>query len=127
MNILILDDIKHRHDVYDNVYGAGNCLHSYTYTDFLQKLTASPYDLIHLDHDLGDFVANADTYVDGWGKIQEYNGQHAAMRICELKDHLLPKKVIIQSVNPVGSKAMISMLQRRGVDVSWEPFGEIAE
>lgn len=127
MSVLILDDIKDRHDTFDRMYGVGNCVHSYTYSDFLEKLLASPYDLIHLDHDLGDFVVNADTYVDGWGKTQEYNGVHAAIRICELVDHLLPKKVIIHSVNPEGARAMLSTLRRRGIDVTWEPFGDIAD
>ena len=127
MSILILDDIKYRHDVFDKVYGAGECLHSYLYSDFLHKLSASPYDLIHLDHDLGDFVTNADTYIDGCGKIQQYNGVHAAIRICEMEDHFLPKRVIIHSVNPEGARAMLSTLRRRGIDVTWEPFADIPD
>jgi len=126
MSILILDDIKYRHDVFDKRYGAGECLHSYLYSDFLFKLqNGSPFDLIHLDHDLGDFVTNADTYIDGWGKTQQYNGVHAAIRICELEDELLPNRVIVHSVNPEGARAMVSTLKRRGVDVTWEPFADI--
>ena len=121
MRVLILDDIQHRHNVFDTIYQGHQVAHAYLYTDFCDKLNQGTWDLVHLDHDLGDFVDNADTYVDGWGNIREYNGGHAAMRVCEL-DYL--PKVIIHSVNPVGAKIMRQMLERRGVEVTWEPFGE---
>jgi hypothetical protein len=118
MRILILDDVEHRHNVFDDIYQGHEVIHAYTYSDFWEKLVEGIWDLIHLDHDLGDAV-NADTYVDGWGYVREYNGGHAAMRVCEMDN---PPKVIIHSVNPVGSKTMFQMLERRGVEVTWEPF-----
>lgn len=121
MRILILDDVKDRHDTFAKVfYPEHEVVSVYLYTDFCEKLNES-WDLIHLDHDLGDFLNNPDTYVDGWGNVREYNGGHAAMRICEM---CKPPKVIIHSVNPVGAKIMLQMLERRGVEVTWEPFGE---
>ena len=129
MRVLVLDDIKHRHDTFDRTYDGPDdeVVHSYRYFHFLDMLLTCKWDLVHLDHDLGDFVDNADTYVDGWGKTQEYNGQHAAMRICELEDDRLPDRVIIHSVNPVGARAMKAMLFRRGVPVTWEPFGDLPD
>ncbi|NDC42364.1 MAG: hypothetical protein EBZ77_12585 [Chitinophagia bacterium] len=35
---------------------------------------------------------------------------------------LVPARVIVQSVNPEGSRAMLQILERRGVEVSWDPF-----
>jgi len=126
MRILILDDDEYRHMHFAKEYEGHKVTHAWTYTQFLNSLTnASPWDLIHLDHDLGDMTMG-DTYVDGWGNTREYNGQHAAQRICELDDATLPQLVIIQSVNPQGAVTMRSMLQRRGVPVTWEPFGESA-
>lgn len=124
MRILILDDDQHRHDVFNRAYKGHDVVHAHTYFKFLDELqSGSPWDLVHLDHDLGD-LHSADTYVDGWGSTREYNGQHASLRICELDDAELPRRVIIQSVNPEGARAMRSNLQRRGVPVVWEPFGD---
>jgi len=124
-SVLILDDSSTRHDVYDKIYEGCDVRHAYDYFDFLSALDrGSPWDLVHLDHDLGDLVAHASTYVDGWGSTREYNGQHASLRICELSDERLPKRVIVQSVNPEGARAMKMNLVGRGVDVSWQPFGD---
>ena len=121
MRVLVLDDIEHRHNIFDTIYQGHEVVHAYLYTGFCNKLIQGVWDLVHLDHDLSDFVDNADTYVDGWGNIRAYNGGHAAMRVCELEN---PPKVIIHSVNPVGAKIMRQMLERAGVEVTWEPFGE---
>ena len=122
MRILILDDDDSRHTTYDGRYGGNEVEHAYNYIAFLDELgTGSPWDLIHLDHDLGDLMSG-DTYEDGWGITREYNGVHAAKVICELPDELLPKKIIIQSINPHGSRVMMNILERRGIPVEWEPF-----
>lgn len=122
MRILILDDVKYRHDVYDKLYGDDDVFHSYTFSDFLSKLDNGPWDLIHLDHDLGDFVDNPDLYTDGWGKIREYNGTDASDRICNLPDNKLPKRIVVHSINPVGARRMVDMLKHRGIPTIWEPF-----
>jgi hypothetical protein len=120
MKILILDDQQLRHDTFARVYEGHEVVSCFKYSDYVSQLTQS-WDLIHLDHDLGDDTV-ADTYVDGWGKTQEYNGQHATMRLCELPDELKPKRVIIQSINNVAAPIMKDMLERAGIPVSWEPF-----
>lgn len=122
MKILILDDDEIRQDFYRQRYEGHDVAHAWTYSQFSQCLDReSPLDLIHLDHDLGDFTTG-DTYVDGWGVTREFSGQHAARKVCELSDERLPRQVIIQSVNPDGAAAMKKMLMRRGVDVVWSPF-----
>ena len=122
MNILILDDDGYRHEVFRDLYKNHNISHAYHYSQFLDYLVSdSPWDLIHLDHDLG-IEREGDTYVDGWGTTREYNGQHAVQEICALNEELLPRKIIIQSINPVGGKLMLDILKRRGLNVSWEPF-----
>lgn len=132
MNVLILDDDKFRHEYFASVYRCSEddlVVHAYRYSEFVTHLRSGvKWDIIYLDHDLGDLVANADYYVDGWGSKQPYNGKHAAAAICELDDVDLPREVIIQSVNGPGSHAMLAMLKRRfdhlDVNVSWQPFGE---
>lgn len=127
MKILILDDADVRHKVFDLRYEDHDVHHAMTYREFISQLEAgSPWDLIHLDHDLGDYTTG-DTFVDSWGQTREYNGQHAAYKICELSDDMLPKQVIIQSINPEGAKRIKQILQKRGVLVAWTPFGVISE
>lgn len=122
VNILILDDDEVRHETFAARYAGHNVVHAFRYSTFVKHLEEySPWNLIHLDHDLGDFE-QGDTYVDGWGNIREFNGRHAAQKICELPDELLPDEVVIQSINPEGAKSMRSLLLGRGVQTSWIPF-----
>lgn len=124
MRILILDDDDHRHSVYAKTYSTHSVAHARSYRQFVDLLRqGSPWDLIHLDHDLGDFES-ADSYIDGWGTAREYNGVDAARALCSLKDHELPYEVIIQSVNPDGAISMRQMLQRRGIVSTWIPFSD---
>lgn len=123
MRILILDDTVCRHEHYARVYEGHEILSCYSYTGFVEALKSSPWDLIHLDHDLGDDSV-ADTYVDGWGHTQQYTGYHAALRICELDIDKRPKKVIIQSINPMGSQYMYQLLTSQGIDCVREPYAE---
>ena len=124
MNILILDDDDSRHEAFRALYKNHHIVHAYHYGQFLESLLdGSPWDLIHLDHDLGE-LKDGDMYEDGWGHLRYYNGQHAALRICELSDDLLPSEVIIQSINTVGAPVMLEMLKKRGLKVSWKPFND---
>lgn len=123
MKILILDDIQHRLNVFQKMHDGDEVVCCTHYLEFLEALSTQKWDLIRLDHDLGDF-RDADTYVDGWGKIQEYNGCHAAMRICELPDDKKPERVIVHSVNPTGSADMTRTLLKAGIETTREPFAE---
>jgi hypothetical protein len=124
MRILILDDDQFRHNFFRESFIADEVISVHKFSEFLHHLhTGSPWDLIHLDHDLCDLV-EGDTFVDDFGKQQEFNGQHAAWQICQLTDNLLPKQIIIQSVNDDGALAMLKIIKARGVEVKWEPFAE---
>lgn len=127
MKILILDDEEVRHQAFARIYkGAQVIHHAYALEDFCRVLFSNRFDLIHLDHDLTE-QEQASTYVDGWGKTQYHNGQHAAKKICELPDYLKPKRVIIHSINPDGAKSMRAILQDAKIDCVWEPFAEISK
>lgn len=123
MNVLILDDDPHRHAYFHEVHKGDDVTHCYSYTQFLTALPKCVWDLIYLDHDLGDHQ-KGDTYKDGWGKTQYFTGAHASIRVCELPSEGYPKKVIVQSVNFDGKNNIIHNLKRVGIDVVWEPFGE---
>lgn len=124
MRILILDDLEERHRIYQSIYNGHDVTSVNTYSAFVDALQDSPWDLIHLDHDLGDFVTSPDTWVDGWGSTREYTGLEAATRVCELDPELRPARVVVHSINPVGARNMMQTLTRAGIDAIWEPFGE---
>jgi len=119
MRILILDDERVRHEHFSEVYRDHDVVHVETYSQFVHELErGSPWDLIHLDHDLGP----GDSYLDGWGDMQFFTGLHAAIRVCELHDHQLPIEVIVHSVNPLGAQYMMDDLRSRRIQVKWQPY-----
>jgi hypothetical protein len=121
VRILILDDEHIRHEQFAKFYTGEDTVHVTTYAQFVHELEAgSPWDLVHLDHDLGP----GDSYLDGWGEIQFFTGQHAARRVCELHDHQLPGEVIVHSMNPLGAQNMLCDLSARKIKVKWCPYGE---
>ena len=122
MRILILDDEQIRHDDLGALYAGHEVVHTSTYSQFVRELeSGSPWDLIHLDHDLGP----GDSYLDGWGDMQFFTGQHAAIRVCELSDDRLPVEVIVHSVNPLGANNMVTDLKSRKVNVTWQPYAQM--
>jgi len=124
MNILILDDQEVRHQAFAKVYHEHNVVSVRYFWEFVEQLKAN-WDLIHLDHDLGDNTGDRfDTYVDGWGHIREYNGMHAAIR-CAQKDWEKKPTIIVHSVNSYGANSMVKFLLNHEFDVKWEPFREI--
>lgn len=140
MNVLVLDDMQVRHAAFRRLYECHDVTCVFRYSEFLSHLNVK-WDLVHLDHDLGDCTLSfseehdhnsacttfAETYVDGWGKTQEYDGRHAARKLCQLSESLRPSSVIIHSVNPDGARAMLDMLNGAGIKVVWEPFGDVSE
>jgi len=122
MRILILDDEEVRHTDLAEFYSGHEVVHVETYNHFvLELVSGSPWSLIHLDHDLGP----GDSYLDGWGNMQFFTGQHAAIRVCELHDDHLPAEVIVHSVNPLGANIMVTDLKSRKVKVTWRPYTQM--
>lgn len=123
MRILILDDQKLRHEFFAKQFDGHEVVSVFKFSEFCELLNQR-WDLMHLDHDLGDDVDNPDTFVDGWGSTQLFNGGHAVLKVCELPNELKPAQVIIHSINPDGAKVMLSMLERVGIPVVWVPFND---
>lgn len=130
MRILVLDDNPYRHQVYrEVVYPEHEVVNVYSYMDTIHHLNLGGWDLVHLDHDLGDLLPEgkcADTYLDGWGKVQEYTGYDVAKYICAM-DPKPTFRVVIHSVNGSGGNAMRQVLERMGISVEWNPFTEPRE
>jgi len=115
LKILILDDEKFRHDKFSSHYKGNEIFHAMNYSQFVNVLQTQKWDLIHLDHDLGEEPV-ADSYRDGWGNICFFTGYHAALKICELSEDYLPNLVIIHSMNPRGSEEIYSVLKRNNIE-----------
>ncbi len=128
MKILILDDDQIRLDSLTKRYkhGTDNVVAVKKYGECVSHLRERQWDLISLDHDLGDQNSDADCYDNGWEDRVPYNGWHVVQEIlaCDFPEENLPKRVIVHSVNPVGANRMFDALRRRGIDVSWEPYSE---
>jgi hypothetical protein len=126
MKILILDDVQRRLDVFRAMYEAQGheVVTVMKYYDCIAQLEAHQWDLVHLDHDLGEFVDDADFYLDGKGQRQFYTGSHVVGEIIArtfLHGKSVPNRVIVHSINPRGAH-MRDDLNRYGIPTTWEPY-----
>jgi len=125
VKILILDDMDLRHNYFAKLFDGNDITHAFSFSQFLKSLNAkSPFDLVCLDHDLGEFE-DCDHWTDGKGNKREFNGQHAAIKIIDLPDELLPKQVLIHSMNPSGAKFIYDIIKSRGIPVVIRSFANI--
>jgi len=124
MNILILDDMVERHDEFARRYSGNKVVHVFRHNQCIDELALGGWDLVHLDHDLGDEIKDADMTPDGWGKPRLLTGLDVAKWIVGCDDDMLPKQIIIHSVNPIGGKTMLQTIQSRGIPCVWLPFSK---
>ena len=124
LRILILDDDWFRHHLFRRQFREEISVHCSSFNAFVLELQAGEgsWDLIHLDHDLGD-QTSADTFTDGFGSIRAFDGGHAVSVILALNKK--PPRVIVHSHNNIAAPRMVSDLRRAGIESRWEPFGEI--
>jgi hypothetical protein len=125
MKILILDDNSYRHMEFAHRFADDDRTHCHTYHQAIEALNNDFFDVIFLDHDLGDFH-DADKYEGYDGKLKEYTGLDVAVYIAKDFGKYLNEKprIVVHSVNPVGAPVMRSVLQDAGFDVVWDPFTE---
>jgi CheY-like chemotaxis protein len=108
---------KHRHDV--DLHIAKN------YREFVEKMQKhSPFDLVMLDHDLGDYNAMCKHDGDPLNP-PEFTGVHAARYITEMPLHLRPKATRIHSWNVHGALTMQTILQQSFISAAVEPFNRL--
>lgn len=127
MNILFLDDMIERWEIFKEVsdYGGHTTQWVKTAEEAVEALTDKSFDIVFLDHDLSyeHYVAKDGDY----GSIK--TGQYVADYIAEeLLQSNMPKYVIIHSMNPVGSKNMRQSLLKRytGLNLINIPFNPIS-
>jgi CheY-like chemotaxis protein len=120
--ILILDDDRVRHYCFDEKfaidYPDAKIDHVYTANECIEALKRTDkYDLVHLDHDLGDFGPYSD------------EKEHTGVDVCRwmagtdgLTEDKRPDMIIVHSWNATGAKRMIDILRDAGFTVFQKLF-----
>lgn len=108
--VLFLDDNKFRHNTVQS-----ELLHdaAFTATEAIELMKKKDYDLVFLDHDLGDEIM-----VDSFGSVE--TGYTVAKWMVENKPKV--KLVIVHSMNPAGSDNIANLLKDNGYYVLQQPF-----
>ena len=122
MKILILDDSKERHDIFNELYVDHDVKHVYRYHDCIDELVKSAWDIVHLDHDLGEEVKDADTTIDSWGHKRILTGMDVVNWILDCPPSMIPNYIIVHSTNPIGGSAMYQALKKAGINCARQPF-----
>ncbi len=123
MRILILDDDRLRHEAFAKHFASHEVVHVYFYTAFVAAIVNDDvYDLVHLDHDLEDYV----DYEPGFpsqGQV-EMTGTDAAVFIARrLPQGKQPLRIVIHSWNSAGAQRMRNILQQETtIPTVYEPF-----
>lgn len=114
MRILILDDDEIRHNEFAKVLDEHEVLHAYTAGVAIKWMTEQQFDLILLDHDLGEYTE------DG----EEITGMAAAQFLAlHLPFEQRPLMVIVHSWNLSRAVAMVETLRKAGLNVQKSEFG----
>jgi hypothetical protein len=111
MKVLIVDDACERHTGLGVEYSDHLLDHAYTYQEAIDLLRSNLYDLVCLDHDLGDFRNGV-----------ERTGYSVALFMAEFQ--IKTGEIRVHSHNPVGAKAIMDLSRRHGLAsrIYYEPF-----
>ena len=104
--VMILDDNEFRHEYFNDVYLGFDVYHAYTYNEAISLLNKFKFDVVSLDHDLGDF--HEPDVLDDY----ELTG----LDVCDyIRHHLnpdhVPDEIIVHSANPAGAQRMMMCLR----------------
>ena len=113
MRILFLDDDNRRHDYFEYAMLSNakehEVVHVHTAKAAIEALISNErFDLVHLDHDLGNGVGN--------------NGYEVAVFISTMSGSTVPRKIVIHSSNQQGAERMSTQLED-STEVQIVPFG----
>jgi CheY-like chemotaxis protein len=114
MRILFLDDSEDRRKIVRDFFQPKQFYEFYEASNSKQALelleSKSPFDMVFLDHDLGE--------------DDENDGYFVAKYISQMPEDLLPDKVVVHSYNTAGAKRMVEVL-KSSVLVFYVPFDRI--
>jgi CheY-like chemotaxis protein len=120
MRILVVDDNPARHAFFRRLYLGEEVVSVTSYWEAVDALSQGPFDIVQLDHDLGDY-REPDVLVEMYVRM-ELNGFHVAHYIAnDLSLSLRPKAVIVQSANEDGAKNIERVLTEAGIQTVLRP------
>ena len=108
MRILLLDDIDARRVILEERLSPAEFVHATNASEAITALQGERFDLVHLDHDLGEEPAGT--------------GAEVARAIAELPPERRPLRAVIHSFNPVGAQRMKAILEDAEVPTELKPF-----
>ena len=118
MKILFLDDMKARHDAFDDYAKGHDVSHAWTAEDAIRMLASESFDAASLDHDLADEHYSAPYASPAMGGTA-HSGRAVAREIARAG---APMRVMVHSFNPDGSREMCQILKGH-VEIYKAPFG----
>jgi CheY-like chemotaxis protein len=111
--ILFLDDDPTRHALFSRRMPYHTITHAYSARQCINELSRiPPFDLVCLDHDLGDFGADGE---ETGAVVADYINLH-------LDPKFYPKEIIIHSWNSDGAAFMKRVIAPTGIPCSLVPF-----
>jgi hypothetical protein len=124
MRVLVVDDMKERHDGFLRIFAGHEVAGAYRYTHALDALrNKGPWGLVCLDHDLADADDKADSVPEGIGGRYFFTGLDLAFWLRD-NPQFCPPKVLIHSWNPDGAKNMEAVLRTiPNVEVTRRQYG----
>lgn len=114
MRILVLDDDDMRHATFAGRFRGHEIVHARTVAEAKAALRGPRFDLVHLDHDLGDLTS--ETHFGGLPR--EANGLDVADFIARIPLEWQPRSVVIHSWNFDAARRMAVVLLDAGVHVT---------
>lgn len=117
LRILILDDDEARHAMLREHLRGHDLTHAWNSTEATSRVHGysgeSPYDVVMLDHDLGEF-----------DEPSLGTGLHVAREVALVSVARRPRLAIVHSHNPDGAAQMMAVLSDAGITAHREPFCE---
>jgi CheY-like chemotaxis protein len=123
---LVLDDSPARHSAFARIYAEAERVHVRSVREACEALDGRFFDVVTLDHDLGDFDG-AEKIDNGYGGTVELTGQDVARHIARMAPWRQPGTVVVHSWNPDGMRAMRAILRDGGVVAICQPFGDLPD
>ena len=114
MKVLIIDDHNFRHESISKKYIGDDIDHAYKFADACQLLSTTKYDIVQLDHDLGDFTGE---------NGRDLTGYDIMLYLVKFVDiEIWPTYIVIHTGNNVGAYNIKQLLTNYGISCIIEPF-----
>jgi CheY-like chemotaxis protein len=127
MKILVVDDNPARHSLFSQIYFGEEVTSVFSYWEAVDAMAKTQFDVVQLDHDLGDF-RKPDVSIDGMYSKTELNGYHVAhYMVTDLDKSMRPNVVIVQSANEVGAQNIKDLLTKNGIETILRPVSNSAK